>query len=82
MESQAKVRVIFRAKTQANIFLLNWAPESDAKKPAKKLRRSNSANTRLGLTVILHADEPNYEVAENNFYGFKVRKQNLYRPDK
>ena len=43
-------------------------------KPAKKkkLRRSNSANTRLGLSVILHADEDNYEVAENNFFGFKV----------
>ena len=43
-----------------------------AKKKNKKLRRSNSANTRLGLSVILHADESNYEVAENNFFGFKV----------
>ena len=26
-KSQAKTRVVFQAKTQANIFLLNWAPE-------------------------------------------------------
>ena len=29
MESQAKTRVVFEVKTQANIFLLNWAPEYD-----------------------------------------------------
>ncbi len=39
----------------------------------KRLRRSNSANTQLGLTVLLHTDSNEYEeVALNNFYGFRV----------
>ena len=43
-----------------------------AKKPTK-LKRSNAANSRLGLSVLLYPDEDNYgDSVLNNFVGFKV----------
>ena len=41
-----------------------------------KLKRSNSASTLLGLSVLLYPDSEQYLVATNNYYGFKV-KQNV-----
>ena len=50
------------------------------KKPEPtKLKRSNAANSRLGLTVLLYPDPDNYgESALNNFVGFKVLVHSPY----
>ena len=44
-------------------------------KTETKLLKSNSASTFLGLTLLLYPDENQYEIYNNNFYGFKVNGQ-------
>ena len=44
-----------------------------------KLKRINAATSKLGLSVLLHPDEDNYEDASlNNFVGFKVLVHSPY----
>ena len=38
----------------------------------------NSANTQLGLTILLDPDIANYWVSENNFFGFRVLVHHPY----
>ena len=38
----------------------------------------NSANTQLGLTILLDPDILNYWVSENNFVGFRVLVHHPY----
>jgi len=46
---------------------------------SKTLRKSNSANTLLGLTILLYPDQEQYDkVGLNNFYGFRVLVHNPY----
>ena len=38
----------------------------------------SSANTQLGLTILLDPDIDNYQVSENNFVGYRVLVHNPY----
>ena len=52
---------------------------SRAGKPAKFTPlKINSANTQLGLRILLNPDIENYLVSENNFVGFRVLVHNPY----
>ena len=54
---------------------------SSSKKEQKKveLRKTNAANSLLGLTVVLYANREQYsEVTMNNFFGFKVLVHSPY----
>ena len=42
------------------------------------LRRTNSANAQLGLTILLYPDTQNYAMGMNNFYGFRVLVHSPY----
>ena len=42
------------------------------------MHKINSANTQLGLTVLLDPDKSDYIIKENNFVGFKVLVHNPY----
>ena len=37
-----------------------------------KLRRSNSASTLLGLTLLVNPDKEEYGISMNNYEGFRV----------
>lgn len=61
-------------------------PKEEEKKPNKpiglkptKLRRTNSANSFLGLGLVLDPQINKYgDVSLNNFYGFKVKNTPLF----
>ncbi len=38
-----------------------------------KLKKSNSASTLLGLSILLYPESRQYEMGMNNYYGFRVR---------
>ena len=42
------------------------------------LRRTNSANAQLGLSILLYPDTQNYAMGMNNFYGFRVLVHSPY----
>ena len=49
------------------------------KKKKSELRKTNAANSLLGLTVVLYANRKQYsEVVMNNFFGFKVLVHSPY----
>ena len=49
------------------------------KKEPKKLKRSNSANVELGLSVLLFPDKDNYGLSVmNNYVGFRVLVHSPY----
>ena len=43
-----------------------------------ELKRSNSANALLGLSVLLYPDRKEYNLSMNNYYGFKVLVHSPY----
>ena len=47
--------------------------------PPTKLKRSNAANSRLGLSLLLYPDPDNYgDSVLNNYVGFKVLVHSPY----
>ena len=44
-----------------------------------KLKKSNSASTLLGLSILLYPDSRQYEMGMNNYFGFRVRKHLLQK---
>ena len=45
----------------------------EGKKNTTKIRRTNVANSKLGLTVVLNPDEKNYKgIIKNNYRGFRA----------
>ena len=54
----------------------------DGKAPKFSPYKINSANTQLGLTILLDPDKCSYYVKENNYVGFRVLVHNPYEyPD-
>ena len=49
------------------------APASNKTKKEIVLKKTNSASTFLGLTVLLDAESEEYAMGSNDFYGFRVR---------
>ena len=73
--SRKKRQVKIRANTQKN----NNATKKKKKPEPTKLKRSNAANSRLGLSVLLYPDTDNYGNATmNNYEGFKVLVHSPY----
>ena len=46
--------------------------------PSRNLRRTNSANAQLGLSILLYPDTQNYAMGMNNFHGFRVLVHSPY----
>jgi hypothetical protein len=61
-----------RAVTEAT------ASTTAVKKEKQKLRRSNSANVQLGLSILLNTDTHNYKLGMNNFFGFRILVHSPY----
>ena len=60
-------------------FGKSHASSGKKKKKKDELRKTNAANSLLGLTVVLYANREQYsEVTMNNFFGFKVLVHSPY----
>ena len=58
---------------------MDFAPRANAgKSKSFSPYKINSANTQLGLTILLDPDIANYWVSENNFFGFRVLVHHPY----
>ena len=72
--SKKKKRVVRRKKREAEssaAAAANKRANAPSPQPTE-LRRSNSANALLGLSVLLYPDRKEYNLSMNNYYGFKV----------
>ena len=63
-----------KRSTRPHIRTRRSTTGTTAKKGQKalKIRRTNSASTQLGLTVLLYPDEPQHSVGLNNYIGYRV----------
>ena len=53
--------------------------ETDTTATIKKIKRTNSASTQLGLTVLLHPDQDEHVVGLNSYVGYKVLRFHALR---
>ena len=60
------------------MFLLLLSRTDAGKSKKFSPYKINSANTQLGLTILLDPDILNYWVSENNFVGFRVLVHHPY----
>lgn len=80
-ERRRKKRQTSKMKRSLGKIKKSPASSSSGNKQKKKdeLRKTNAANSLLGLTVVLYANRKQYsEVVMNNFFGFKVLVHSPY----
>ena len=82
-ERRRKKRQTSKMKRSLRKIKKSPASSSNGNKQKKKkkdeLRKTNAANSLLGLTVVLYANRKQYsEVVMNNFFGFKVLVHSPY----
>ena len=68
-----KKKQLKRATRAATSAATSASPDLDEKKSSGHLRRTNSASSLLGLSLLLYPDKNEYDgLALDNFYGFRV----------
>ena len=76
--SKSYIFLVWSNKSQQNTETAEQGKASIGNDPDDGLKRSTTANSLLGLTVALHGSKreynnwPVWNLAKNNYYGFKV----------